>query len=51
MYVGGVALVKIRRPCLDQQEGTLHPPSDVCARSFLCPLFILIKLCYTKALE
>ena len=31
--------------------GTLHPPSDVCVRSFLCPFFTLIKLCFTKALE
>ena len=31
--------------------GTLHPPSDVCVRSFLCPFLTLIKLCYTKALE
>jgi len=26
----------------------LHPPSDVYFRSFLCPFFTLIKLCYTK---
>ena len=30
--------------------GTLCSPSDVCVRSFLSS-FILIKLCYTKALE
>ena len=28
---------------------TLHPPSNVYVRSFLCPFFTLIKLCYTKA--
>ena len=33
------------------RRGTLHPPSDVYIRSFLYPLFTLIKLCYTKALE
>ena len=27
------------------------PPPDVYARSFLCPFFTSIKLCYTKALE
>ena len=31
--------------------GTLHPPSDVCVRHFLCPFLSLIKLCYTKAPE
>ena len=31
--------------------GTLPPSSDVCVRSFPCPFFTLIKLCYTKALE
>ena len=31
--------------------GTLHPPSDVCIRSFLCHFHSLIKLCYTKAPE
>ena len=31
--------------------GTLHLPSDVCVRSFLCPFYTLIKHCYTKALE
>ena len=30
---------------------TLCPPSDVYIRSFLCPFFSLIKLCYTKALK
>ena len=33
------------------EGGTHHPPSDVCVRSFFCPFFTLIKLCYTKALE
>ena len=28
---------------------TLHPPSNVYVRSFLCSFFTLIKLCYTKA--
>ena len=31
--------------------GTLWPPSDVYVRSFLCPFFSLIKICYTKAFE
>ena len=31
--------------------GTLHLPSDVCVKSFLCPSYTLIKPCYTKALE
>ena len=31
--------------------GTLCPHPDVYVKSFLCPFFILIKLCYTKALE
>ena len=30
---------------------TLHPASNVYVRSFLCPFFTLIKLCYTKALS
>ena len=31
--------------------GILCSPSDVYVRSFLCPLFTLIKLSYTKAIE
>ena len=31
--------------------GSLCPPSDVYVRSFLCPFFALIKLCYTRVLE
>ena len=30
---------------------TLRPPSNVDVRSFLCPFFTSIKLCFTKALE
>ena len=30
--------------------GTLHPPSDVYVKSFLCSFLTLIKLGYTKAL-
>ena len=31
--------------------GTLSPFSDAYARSFFCPFFTSIELCYTKALE
>ena len=50
MYLVGVSLVR----GLDKTSewgGTLHHPADVYVRSFLCPFFTLIKLCYTKALE
>ena len=33
------------------KQGHSPSPSDVYVRSFLCPLFTLIKLCYTKALD
>ena len=32
-------------------RGHSRPSSDVYVRSFLCPFYTLIKLCYTKALE
>ena len=52
MYVVGVGLVKGYNALIRLVSGsTLRPPSDVCVRSFLCPFFTLIKLCYTKALE
>ena len=37
--------------CKTNEGGTLYPSSEVYVRSFLCPFFTLIKLCYTKALE
>ena len=52
MYVVGVGLVKVYKALIRLVKGgSLCPPSDVYVRSFLCPFFTLIKLCYTKALE
>ena len=31
--------------------GTLHPPSDVYVKSFLCAFSYFKKLCYAKAFE
>ena len=51
MYVVGVGLVKVYKALRRLASGvTLHPASDAHVRSFLCPFYTLIKLCYTKAL-
>ena len=52
MYVVEMGLVRIYKALIRLVSVvTLHPPSDVYTRSFLCPFFTLIKLCYIKALE
>ena len=52
MHVVEMGLVRVYKALIRLVSvGTLHPPSDVYARSFLCLFFTLIKLCYTKALE
>ena len=50
-YLINSFLTDIKQLAKTSKGGTLHPPSDVCVRSFLCPFFTLIKLCYTKTLE
>ena len=50
-YLINSFLTDIKQLAKTSKGGTLHPPSDVCVRSFLCPLSTLIQLCYTKALE
>ena len=48
MYVVGVDLVKAYKALIRLVGGgPLCPPSDVYIRSFLCPFFTFIKLCYT----
>ena len=55
MYLVGVSLVKD----LDKTSGgggggvalTITFLMSIYLRSFLCPFFTIIKLCYTKALE
>ena len=44
-------LQKYIAPFAKTSRGHCPSPSDVGVRSFLCPFFTLIKLCYTKALE
>ena len=40
MYVVGVGLLKVYKALIRLWGGgTLHPPSDVCVRSFLCSFF------------
>ena len=50
-YLINSFLTDIKQLAKDYQGDTLHAPSDVYVRSFLCPFFTLIKVCYTKAFE
>ena len=48
-YVVRVGLVKVSKALIRLGSGgTFHPPSDVYVRSFPCPFFTLLKLCYTQ---
>ena len=45
MHVWGVGLIKVYKALMRLGGGaTLHSPSEVYARSFLCPFFTLVKL-------
>ena len=51
MYIVGVGLVKVYKALirLVVSGGTLHPPSDVYVRTFLCPFYTLIKLLHKSS--
>ena len=50
-YLINSFLTDIKQLAKTSKGGTLHPPSDVCVRSFLYLLYTLIKLYYKKALS
>ena len=50
MYVVAVGLVKVYKALIRLASGgTLHPPSDVSVRSFLCPFLYFNKTLLHKS--